>query len=409
VPTFESSTADRQIGNTPLYWSYDAALEGLSRREPNFVTADVVGRFDTTPRLTAPLQWHGWTLRPQISVENTFYTDRLVSSATGIGQPADNAVDRRALLSEVELRPPALERLFERPFLHHNLKHTFEPQIVYRRVAGVGNFANILRFDARDILSDTNEIEYGFATRVYAKRIPKGTGNCAGIDRAGTSKEADASRAACDAAPAREVVTWEVAQKYFFDPNFGGALVNGRRNVFTTTAEFTGIAFLTEPRLFSPVISRLRARSANADIEWHLDYDPRKGRISSSMAFLTYRFFKDFTVGGAHAFLRSPGEVVTSTPIATQPEFNQYRLLLQYGRPNKSGINAAATLGYDVNLNFLQYSAYQLTYNWECCGLSFEYRRFALAQVRNENQFRFALTLANVGTFGTLRKQERLF
>jgi hypothetical protein len=29
--------------------------------------------------------------------------------------------------------------------------------------------------------------------------------------------------------------------------------------------------------------------------------------------------------------------------------------------------------------------------------------------VRNENQFRFALSLSNVGTFGTLRKQERLF
>ena len=41
--------------------------------------------------------------------------------------------------------------------------------------------------------------------------------------------------------------------------------------------------------------------------------------------------------------------------------------------------------------------------------MSVEYRRFALGSVRNENQFRFALTLANVGTFGTLRKQERLF
>jgi len=124
---------------------------------------------------------------------------------------------------------------------------------------------------------------------------------------------------------------------------------------------------------------------------------------------VNYHFVSDFYVGAAHAFLRSPGEVVTSTTIASQPEFNQYRLLLQYGRPNKTGLNAAATVGYDVNLNFLQYSAVQTTYNWECCGLSVEYRRFALGSVRNENQFRFALTLANVGTFGTLRKQERLF
>jgi LPS-assembly protein len=38
-----------------------------------------------------------------------------------------------------------------------------------------------------------------------------------------------------------------------------------------------------------------------------------------------------------------------------------------------------------------------------------EYRRFALGTVRNENQFRFAFTLANVGTFGNLRRQDKLF
>jgi LPS-assembly protein len=38
-----------------------------------------------------------------------------------------------------------------------------------------------------------------------------------------------------------------------------------------------------------------------------------------------------------------------------------------------------------------------------------EYRRFALGTVRNENQFRFALTLSNIGTFGNLKRQDKLF
>jgi LPS-assembly protein len=38
-----------------------------------------------------------------------------------------------------------------------------------------------------------------------------------------------------------------------------------------------------------------------------------------------------------------------------------------------------------------------------------EYRRFALGTVRNENQFRFALTFANIGTFGNLKRQEKMF
>jgi len=427
APSFESSTVDRKIADTPIYWSYDAAAEGLSRREPSFSTAPVVARLDGRPQVTMPLHWKGWVLRPQIGVEDTWYSDRLGPSS-GIGVPESSVVNRRVLESEVELRPPALARLFERPIFGHNLKHTFEPQITYRNVHGVDNFNQILRFDARDILSDTNELEYRFVNRLYGKRVPKGVGTCAPSAQATkredspkapsavksaltstTSSPAADAKAGCEASPTREIITWEVAQKYFLDPNFGGAVVNGRRNVLTTTAEFTGIAFLTEPRQFSPILSRLRARSGSADVEWQLDYDPRKGRINSSMAFVNYRLFTDLSVSAGHAFLRSTGEIVTSTDIVSQPEFNQYRMLFQYGRPNRTGLNAAGTLGYDQNLHLLQYSAVQTTYNWECCGVSFEYRRFALGSVRNENQFRFALTLANVGTFGTLRKHERLF
>jgi LPS-assembly protein len=51
----------------------------------------------------------------------------------------------------------------------------------------------------------------------------------------------------------------------------------------------------------------------------------------------------------------------------------------------------------------------QTSYNWDCCGVSLEYRRFALGAVRNENQFRFSFTLANIGSFGNIRKQEQLY
>jgi LPS-assembly protein len=38
-----------------------------------------------------------------------------------------------------------------------------------------------------------------------------------------------------------------------------------------------------------------------------------------------------------------------------------------------------------------------------------EYRRFALGSVRNENQYRFTFTLANIGSIGNLKRQERLY
>jgi LPS-assembly protein len=38
-----------------------------------------------------------------------------------------------------------------------------------------------------------------------------------------------------------------------------------------------------------------------------------------------------------------------------------------------------------------------------------EFRRYALGTVRRENQYRFSFNLANVGAFGNLKRQERLY
>jgi LPS-assembly protein len=84
-------------------------------------------------------------------------------------------------------------------------------------------------------------------------------------------------------------------------------------------------------------------------------------------------------------------------------------VLFGYGQPNKRGLSAASSFGFDADNGSLQYATAQTSYNWDCCGLSLEYRRFALGSVRNENQYRFAFTLSNIGVFGNLRRQERLY
>ena len=45
-------------------------------------------------------------------------------------------------------------------------------------MTGVNNFANVLKFDERDILTDTHEVEYGFVTRLYAKRTSEKPEDC---------------------------------------------------------------------------------------------------------------------------------------------------------------------------------------------------------------------------------------
>lgn len=169
--------------------------------------------------------------------------------------------------------------------------------------------------------------------------------------------------------------------------------------------QFTGIAFLTQPRNWSPVISRLRLRQSKMDGEWQLDYDPVGRRVDSSYAYINYRFNQNYAVGGGDAVLYIP----VSTGVPAAEKFNQFRLSGTYGHVNKPGLTAAATVGIDAVQDFLQYAATEATYNWDCCGVTLEYRRFALGTIRTENEYRFTLSLANVGTFGDLRKQERMY
>jgi LPS-assembly protein len=422
TPSLFLSGEERQLGNTPFYWSFESAAEGLQRRQIGFRTAPLVGRFDLALSLAMPVQWRGWSLRPTLTLRDTFYTQRFDSAlAAATGTASDDALNRKSLETSVELRPPALSKVFDRPWLGRKWKHVIEPRMRYDYVTGVNNFANILRFDAADVLTNTNEIEYSLVNRLYAKHLDPNVKDCdlqgmstltiGGVPQVGAvpwELPPNPDAQPCASGP-REILSWEVGQKYFFDPTFGNALnpLVQQRYVFTTTADFTGIAFLDSARHFAPIISRLRIEtSPRTNTEWDLDYDLNGGRINNSTALVNYHA-GPFTVGGGDAFLRVLDNSLGTAK--TLRDFHQFRVLFGYGQLNKRGLSAASSFGFDANTGSLQYATAQTSYNWDCCGLNLEYRRFALGSVRNENQYRFSFTLANVGAFGNLRRQERLY
>jgi len=423
APSFEVSSVDHRLWRSPFYWSYDAAAEGLSRSEPGFSTANLLGRFDLNPVLSLPLQMRGWSFRPEFQLRDTVYTQQLQSTPTGVGLAVSDPVNRRAIEGSIEIRPPVLDRVFAREFLRRKWKHVIEPRVVYSYLTGVNDFGSILRFDERDVLTNTNEVEYSVVNRLYAKRTSTTPEDCGppGIpslfvggaaaggripwDRSNSTPDLD-----CNNGPqVREVVTWELAQKYFIDPTFGGALVPGSSNVFASTVALTGFSFLTQAQHLSPLISRLRVQgSERTDFEWDVDYDFKHDRVDASTV-LANRRLGLFTIGGGDAYLQVPGKTSGVTQVFPTRIFNQFRLLLGYGHTNKSGFSAATNVGFDARLGFLQYAAAQTTYNWDCCGVSVEFRRFALGSVRNENQYRFTFALANLGALGNLRRTEKLF
>jgi len=335
-------------------------------------------------------------------------------------------LNRFDLEAGLEIRPPVLERTFTSGWLvdklHRDIRHTIEPLIQYNFVGGIDNFHHILRFDETDVASDTNEFYYALTQHFYTRNlktkpctpeselaVPAGV-TLAQVIESGAPLERTVGHN-CESS-SREWISWTIAQKYFIDPNFGGAISPGQRNVLVTTLNLTGVAFLVVPRDISPVISRLRISSTeHTDIEWDLDYDTRAGRIESSNVFADFRA-GNFLMGLGQARLDAPQQSSNtggSIPHATISNYNQMRFFAGYGNLARKGLNVAGNMGYDFAQGALEYVGAQTTLNFDCCGLSFEYNRFALGSVRTENQYRFNFSLAGVGTAGNLRRAERLF
>jgi LPS-assembly protein len=316
-----------------------------------------------------PLRWGPWLgVTTSYTVRTTYYGAQILSGAV-----VDNPLRRTTGELSVDLRPPTLERIWQG--WGAKWKHTIEPAITYNYVRGVNQFDRFIRIDQDDTLTDTNEFEYSITQRLFR--------------RAGDAQ-------------ANEVVSWRVAQKYYFDPTFNGALVPGTRNVFQALDSITPFAFADSPRHFSPIVSDLRVTPGGAyDAELRLNYDTVRNRFTTAGTLLKLHPTRNFNFTVAHFSIDNSNVL--------QPVANQIRAQLGYGELNRRGWNASFGFSYDIHQQFLQSQLVQVSYNGSCCGIALEYRRLALGPVRTENQFRVALIIANLGTFGNLRRQERIF
>jgi LPS-assembly protein len=411
VPSLDFDTIGQPLENTPLRWSLDGSAAGLNRSEPGFKTG-TVGRFDLYPHLEMPLHLDGWTFRPEVAARETFYTQSQTPSAT-TPLSVNASVNRSDLEASFELRPPVLVRDFKVPSLEKilgsDLRHTIEPDLQYRYVAGVNNFSSIPRFDSSDVVSDTSEVEYSLTQRLFFKHLhPKACSDDALPPPINGVINVPPKYAECGG-DSSEWITWKLAAKYFFEPYFGGAVSPLRRNVLSSTLDLSGVSFLNGPRNTSPLISRLKVRtSEHMDLEWDADYDFKTHRMDASNVFANYRRDSIFASVG-YSTLQALNGSFTSDLAGQVTKYNLLRLLLGYGDPTKRGLSAGVNAGYDFVQNALQYGGIQSSYNWDCCGLSVEYRRLALGSVRNENQYSFNFTLAGVGAAGNLKHSERIF
>jgi LPS-assembly protein len=161
----------------------------------------------------------------------------------------------------------------------------------------------------------------------------------------------------------------------------------------------TPFAFVDQPRNYSPVSTSLKFQPTwRYTLEVRNDYDPLRGKLINSRIGAGAQFDL-WSVSVGHNAVRAP--------TALAPPSNQIHSMVRFGGFNRRGWNVAVANIYDYRRKLFLYTISQITYNSDCCGFGLEWRRIAVGTERQE--FRISLSIANVGSFGTLRPQERLF
>jgi LPS-assembly protein len=355
-PAVELDFPSRQIGNLPLYLRGETSVTSMARRDAGMATPMFVERVDLHPVLEMPLirsRFLDWSHR--FGIRETAYSHSRQAQVV-LGE----ALNRLSFEYGSSITGPQVERDFGR------WRHIIEPSVETRYIGGAKDFAKTIVIDDIDLITHTNEIEYAVTNRFFTTR---------------------------------EVFSWRLAQKYFFDPTFGGAIVPGRRNIFASVLDISGFAFADGIRKLSPVVSTMRvSTSPSTSTDLEVDYDTRDHRFRSAGV-----------AGNANRgqFGGSISYFFTRRSAIEIPN-NQVRGLFTYGNQFKAGLSAAFGFSYDVQHSLFQGSTAQVGYNTNCYGLSFEISQFNLG-ARVESRFRFSFTLKDIGSVGTLRPRERLF
>lgn len=543
----------RIIDKLPIYFSFDSSIGALKRKETvdgnvALDTPGAVQRFDLLPKITVPLATvAGIAVTPSLSFRETVYTASIDPSVpefdpdTFTFDPNDPRLDPASpqfsagvklfdpvaldpIIPEnlsrhygelaVDVRPPSLEKTFTNDDGTPRFKHLIEPYFTYRLIRGIGEeFTKIIRFDERDAVANTNEVEYAVVNRFYntmyasevsrkrSKRFrgqpgemkpvtpkrdrdkidedkdakpgkkegqmttqgepasdkpgqvlqpvtpepdreaakddaksdstqaqDKGkptleTGTPAELNRPGFSDQdrlsgkakrasqtdADAITAGNEDSPpqAYEFLTVKVAQKYFFDRNFGGALVEGQRNQFYPIDTLSGYTFGGRARSFSPVNIAIRYRPLSVmygDLRMDVSADDGVRDVTVSGGVR-----KDKLAASVSYYLSRKIELQPNSFEAGTFPGNQITTTVQYG-DELNGFYGGTRVGYDFTDRFisegeistgrLRNSRSYIGWGWDCCGVQFNYNTFK-AGLRNESAFSFTFTLAGLGSYGT--------
>ena len=400
----------------PLYYSFEAAAEGVSRKETvddltafqlqvsgnPIVTPSLVQRLDYHPRLQLPLYFWGTSVTASLGGRATYYSNSI--------DPLNRAVLGQSITRgygefELDVRPPPLFKDYERRNGSFYFRHLIEPYIIYRRIWGIHDFDRYIRFDYVDAVADTNEIEFGVSNRFFTRRSTENVSTAA-------ARETRTGQRTPTSSQPYEALTVTVRGKYFFDPFFGGALLAGRRNQFYPINTLSGFSYGGVPRNFSPINIEARYRPrADLFVDVRTDLDTHGGglRTLSTTFGINRALVQAFqTFYYTRAVELVPSLARFANPLGKEPgtlRGSQWSPSIFLG-DREHGLFGGASFFFDYQTrpgkgnSSLISSTVTVGYSWDCCAVTAQNYTFNVG-VRQENRFVFSFRLNGIGTFGT--------
>lgn len=357
LPQVTFGSRATHIGPTPILFSFDSEASSLGRSSGDQVFE--YSRFDVAPTVSYPFAGLSYlTMRASVTGRYTHYTSS--QTASGLFLEGD-PVDRHYMETSIDVRGPTFARIYNTPgnFYAARYKHVIEPQIRWSYRTRVDEFEAIPKFDGNDYIPGTNQVAFSLVNRILAKRVVNGK----------------------EQSTPTQMLTWTLSQRYFFQAN--ASLYDPQFSTPYYTADGT-------PSNYSPITSRVNFRpSRSLAATWNMDYD------------LNFHAVRSASTSGS--FSGGWGSVRGVWTRRNIPDREIVRSSFRIGGTANlgAGFQAHADASYDWSLKILRNLRAGVVYNVQCCGFLFDYNRFNFGNFRDENTFRFGITLANVGSFGT--------
>jgi LPS-assembly protein len=401
----------------PVYFSFRAAAEGVSRREEvddlalyqsitgtllPVVTPSVVQRLDAYPQVTVPISTKYFNFTLTGAVRATFYSNSFTPSRLVAN---DNVIRKYGELT-FDVRPVALARNFYGKNDKFRFRHVVEPYLTYRLVKGVDNFHRIIRFDHVDTATNTNEVEFGVINRFYTRRYTEAV-----TPEAQSLLQQQPAKDPSSIQP-YEVLSITVRGKYFFDKTFGNASIPGRRNQIEPMTALSFYSFGGVPRRWSPLNIDVTYRPertifASARLDYGLQGDGLRA-ISATVGYDSslFKLFQTFYYTRAVTLIPSLAQFADAN--GKDPgtlRGSQWSPSVFVGDREK-GLYGGVSYFFDfqnrraTRTSAMISSLVTVGYTYDCCSVALQYYTFNVG-VRRENRLAFSFRLNGIGAFGT--------